>query len=381
MRILLSTNFIILLVSVFCFVSQVHAFDTTAPYAVLMDYDTGTIMYSKKAEESCVPSSLSKNMTAYLVFERLHEGTLSLDDRFTVSKKAWAKQGSKMFLEHNESVSVKDLLHGIVVLSGNDACITIAEGLMGSEEDFVKLMNLKAKELGLKHSHFVNAHGWPDPGHVMSMLDIAILARHIISDFPEYYYLFSEKSFTHNRIKQNNRNTLLFKNIGVDGIKTGVSEKGGYGHSVSAVRKGRRVIAVLNGMRSAEERSRESARLLNYGFEYFSNIELFGAEETAIDAPVWLGSHNTVPLVTMKDVKITLPRHTIKNYSVVIDYKTPVSAPVSKKAKLGTLSIINNSTNKTLAEYNLYAKHDVAVLPFWMKTITKLQYYITHLFV
>ena len=271
-------------------------------------------------------------------------------------------------------------MQGIIVQSGNDACITLAEGLMGSEDDFVILMNAKAKELGLKNTHFVNSTGWPDQGLVMSVIDIAILSRHIIRDFPEYYHWFSQKNFTHQNIKQNNRNMLLFKNNEVDGIKTGRTDKGGYSTAVSAVRKNRRLIAVLNGLKSDSDRTKEAERLLNYGFEYFNNVLLYGKDEMVAETSVWLGKQSYLPLITNKEVLMTLPRHTIKNYSVIIDYDAPIHAPIEKNSKLGTVKIVNHLTNKVLMEHALYAQHHVDILPFGMQIITRLQYYLSELF-
>ncbi len=239
-------------------------------------------------------------MTVYMVFERLKAGRLSLDDKFVVSRKAWRKGGSKMFVMVKSRVAVKDLLRGIIIQSGNDACIVIAEGISGSEEAFAEEMTRKAKEIGLKNSSFKNATGWPADGHYMSARDIATLSKKLIVDFPEYYKLFGETEFTHGGIKQGNRNPLLYKGFGADGLKTGHTEASGYGLAASTIRKGRRLLLVINGLNSKRARGSESARLLDWAYRETSSYALFKKGNVIETADVWLGKSANLPLVIAK---------------------------------------------------------------------------------
>lgn len=315
------------------------AFDTVAREAILLDDETGAVLFEYDADAPAPPASMSKLMTVYLVFEALEEGRISMDDTFRVSEKAWRMGGSKMFVEVGSEVRVEDLLRGVIVQSGNDACIVLAEGLVGSEEAFAEQMNAKAKELGLTNSHFLNATGWPEEGHVMSVRDIATLSRHLIRNFPQYYPMFAEITFTYNGIKQGNRNPLLYKNMGVDGLKTGHTEASGYGLAASAARDGRRLIAVLHGLRDVNERSAESERLLDYGFREFNNYALFKAGETVIDAEVWLGDEATVPLVLADDLTVTLPRTNRPGLKVAVVYDGPIPAPIANGQEVAKLVV------------------------------------------
>ena len=280
--------------------------DTPARHAVMIDMSTDTIVLEKDADVPMPPASMSKLMTIYMVFDRLKSGRLSLEDKFLVSRKAWRKGGSKMFVMVNTRVSVKDLLRGIIVQSGNDACIVIAEGIAGSEDAFAELMTKKAREIGLTNSSFKNATGWPAEGHVMSARDIATLSMKLIRDFPEYYPIFAETSFTFSGIKQGNRNPLLYKDFGADGLKTGHTEDSGYGLASSAERNGRRLVLVVNGLPSMRARSSESARLLEWGFRETATYSLFKKGEPVETAAVWLGDQPTVNMLTGSDVALTL---------------------------------------------------------------------------
>ncbi|MFD2207535.1 D-alanyl-D-alanine carboxypeptidase family protein [Kiloniella antarctica] len=315
------------------------AIDTSAREAYLIDYTTKTVLLNKNAETSMPPASMSKIMTAYMVFERLKDGRLSLDDKLPVSENAWRKGGSKMFVEVGTEISIFDLLRGIIVQSGNDACIVVAEGLGGSEENFAQEMTLKAREIGLENSSFANATGWPDPGQRMTAKDLGTLADRIITDFPEYYGVYSEKSFTWSGIKQDNRNPLLYKNIGADGLKTGHTEEAGYGLTSSAAQGDRRIILVLNGMKSAKERSEESARLVSWAFREFDNFELFKAGETVESADVWLGTDKTINLVPEQDLVMTLPRNAKNKMVATVSYMGPIQTPIEQGERLGTLKI------------------------------------------
>ncbi len=316
-------------------------FDTAAKAAILMDFRSGQVLFAKNPDQPLPPASMSKLMTAYLVFERLREGSLRLEDELPVSEKAWRMGGSQMFLEVGERVKVIDLLRGMIVQSGNDAAVVLAEAIAGSEEAFAELMNRKAESLGLTNSRFVNAHGLPDPGHYMSVRDLAILARRIIQDFPEYYRFYSEKSFTYNGITQRNRNPLLRKDVpGVDGMKTGYTEESGYGLVVSAERDGRRLVLVVAGLESDQQRANEAERLLEFGFREFREYRLFQPGATVVEAEVWLGDSATVPLVAQQLVAVTLTRQARKSLVVKAHYEAPIPAPIARGTPLGELEII-----------------------------------------
>lgn len=315
------------------------AIDSKAKQAILVDAGTGAVLFEKNADEAMAPSSMSKLMTVYMVFERLRDGRLSLDDKLRVSIKAWHKRGSKMYVKEKSEVRVEDLLRGIIVQSGNDACIVIAEGLAGSDEAFSLEMTLRARKLGLKNSVFKNSSGWPAPGHVMTARDVALLSKRTIEDFPEYYHYYAEKSFTYNKIRQGNRNPLLYKNMGADGLKTGHTEAAGYSLAASSVREGRRLILVINGLSSVRQRSREAERLMEWGFREFDNYPLFTAGETVTDGEVWLGDADTVPLVIEKDLVVTLPRKSRRDMKVRVVYGGPLPTPIEKGDELAKLVV------------------------------------------
>jgi serine-type D-Ala-D-Ala carboxypeptidase (penicillin-binding protein 5/6) len=313
--------------------------ETAAGHAVLLDYETGTVMLEKAADEPIPPASMSKLMTLYMVFDKLKHGELKLDDTLPVSEKAWRMQGSKMFVHVGDRVRVEDLLRGVIIQSGNDACIVLAEGISGSEEAFAEQATELGRKLGLTNSTFRNATGWPEPGHMMTVRDIATLSRHILTDFPDFYRLFSEIEFTYNGIKQGNRNPLLYKNMGVDGLKTGHTEEAGYGLSASAMRNGRRLILVVHGLAGVNERSQESERLLEWGFREFDNATIAKAGEPIETAPVWLGTAPTVPLTVASDVKVTLPRSARRKMTAAVRFEGPLPAPVRKGEQVATMRI------------------------------------------
>ena len=315
------------------------AIETQAKQALLVDFETGAVLLEKNADESMAPSSMSKLMTIYMVFERLRDGRLSLEDRLPVSTKAWRKGGSKMFVKEKDKVSVEDLIRGVVVQSGNDACIVIAEGLSGDEGAFAREMTERGHELGLENSVFKNSTGWPDLGHTMTSKDLAILAQRTIRDFPEYFHYYAEKNFTYNGIRQGNRNPLLYKNLGADGLKTGHTKLGGFGLVASAERKGRRLILVLNGLPSVKIRSQESERLLEWGFREFNNYRLFSAGDTVAQAAVWLGDADQVPLVIENDLTITIPRKSRRKMKVSARFEGPVPAPIRAGHEVALLEV------------------------------------------
>ena len=326
------------------FAPPAAAIEVVARQAILMDMATGKVLFEKNADEPAQPASMSKLMTAYMVFERLRDGRLSLDDTFLVSETAWRKGGAKsgsstMFLDPGKRVRVEDLLRGIIVQSGNDACIVIAEALAGSEQAFAEEMTLRGRQLGLTNSVFKNATGWPDPGHEMSVRDLAVLAKRTIEDFPEFYHYYSERNFTYNGIRQINRNPLLYKDMGADGLKTGHTNDSGYGLTGTVKRGDRRLILVVNGLPTKKARSREPKRLLEWGFREFQNYALFKAGDRVADADVWLGKEATVPLVIDKDLMITLARKARPKMKVKAVFEGPIPAPVAMGTEIARLIV------------------------------------------
>ncbi|PXZ00824.1 D-alanyl-D-alanine carboxypeptidase [Commensalibacter melissae] len=322
-------------------VTPIGLFDTLAQYAFIMDYNTGTVLMDKLADQPMHPSSLTKIMTCYIVFAMLRTGRLKLDQLLPVSEKAWKMQGSKMFVPLNGQVSVQDLIQGVVIQSGNDACIVLAEGIAGSEQQFVSMMNEMAPKMGLRNSHFMNCTGWPDSNHLMSARDIALIAYHLIHDYPEYYHFFSEKEFTFNKITQGNRNVLVDKGL-ADGLKTGHTDAGGYGLCASSERNGRRVIMVVNGLTSMNMRAHESERLIEWSFNQFENVKLFNKGDIVEQAPVWMGAQETVPLVAGENLVLTLPVGMREKLKVTLDYNAPLSVPVMKGQNVeASLSVKN----------------------------------------
>jgi D-alanyl-D-alanine carboxypeptidase (penicillin-binding protein 5/6) len=323
-----------------------YAFETLGKQAILLDATTNTVLFSKNPDELMTPSSMSKIMTVYKLFERIKDGGLSLTDTFRVSEKAWRKGGSKMFVALKSRVKVEDLIRGIIVQSGNDATIVVAEGLSGSESAFADSLNVTAKKLGMTKSNFVNASGWPDPGHETTARDLATLTNATIKNFPNFYHYYNEKVFTYNGIKQPNRNPTIYRNIGADGLKTGHTEAGGYGLTASAIRKNRRLILVINGLPSKKSRRTEPEKLLDWGFREFNNYTLYKAGETVIKAKVWMGERGSIPLLIEKDLILTMPRKARRGMKVTVAMKTPASAPIQKGQVLAMLKIkIPNQKN------------------------------------
>ena len=319
-------------------------FETAARNAILMDYDTGEYLFEKNIAESVPPASMSKLMTVYILMSKIKDGSIKLDDTFSVSENAWRKGGaatggSTMFLSIGDNVSVENLIKGIVIQSGNDACIVVAENVAGSEEDFVILMNKTAKKLGLKNSHFENATGLPHPDHRMSMEDLAILARHIIKEFPELYHYFSQKEFVYNNIKQGNRNPLLYTMKGADGLKTGHTEEAGFCLAASATKGERRLIEVMSGMSSNRERSEEAERLMSWGFREFNNFKILTKGQTVATAKVWYGKEDSVNLTVADDVLKTVHMSQQDNVKATAEFDEPVKAPIKAGQEIGTIKI------------------------------------------
>jgi D-alanyl-D-alanine carboxypeptidase (penicillin-binding protein 5/6) len=319
--------------------NQAAAIESEAKQLVMIDVGTGSLLIEKNSDETMFPASMSKLMTLYIVFDHLASGRLSMEDTLPVSEKAWRMGGSKMFVEVGSRVSVQELLRGVIVQSGNDACIVLAEGLAGSEEAFAAIMNEKGSALGLTGSHFVNSTGWPHPEHVTTSRDLARLAEHMINDFPQYYPIFAEKNYTYNGIRQGNRNPLLYRYDGADGLKTGHTEASGYGLTASAKRGDRRLILVVNGLPSVNARSQESERLLDYGFREFKNYTLFKSGQVVDNFNVWLGDLEEVPLVVGEEVTLTMSRKGRAGMVVKIVADGPIRAPVEKGAEVAKLVV------------------------------------------
>lgn len=312
--------------------------ETPAREAIMIDAETGAVLFEKNADTPMPPASMSKLMTIAMVFDRLKDGTLKMEDTFAVSENAWRMQGSKMYVMLGTRVSVSDLLHGIIIQSGNDACIVVAEGLAGDEAVFARMMNERAAEIGLKNSVFKNASGWPDPGHVMSARDLSVLSRYLITEHKQYYPLFAIKEFTFHDIKQGNRNPLLYTYPGADGLKTGHTEAAGYGLAASAERDGRRLILVFTGTGNMKRRGVEAERLLNLGFSQFENYTLLQAGQPVAEADVWLGDRARVPVTVAKDVRVTMLRTARKSLVGKLVYNNPIESPVAQGDEIGTVT-------------------------------------------
>jgi len=314
-------------------------FDTAARNALVLDFQSGAVLLDKNADQRIPTASMSKIMTAYQVYIYLREGKAKLDDMLPVSEKAWRTGGSKMFVPYPGQVKVEDLLRGMIIQSGNDACVVLAEGLAGSVEAFVEQMNDTAQKMGLSNSHFANVDGLPDPNHYMSARDLVTLSRHLITDFPQFYRYEAEKEFAYGGIKQGNRNPLLYKDLGADGIKTGHTDEAGYGLVGSAMRNGRRVIFVISGLASMNARASESERLLDWAYREFEDVTVAKAGAAVDDAPVWLGTAGVVSVSTARDAVVTLPRGSRRGVKVTAIYNGPIPAPVAAGAPVGTLQV------------------------------------------
>ncbi|SFL56954.1 D-alanyl-D-alanine carboxypeptidase family protein [Shimia aestuarii] len=322
--------------------SAARAFETRATAAFVMDQSTGTVLMAKNADTALPPASMSKLMTLYMAFEAIRDGRLSTEERLPVSKHAMSYGGSTMFLDTTDRVKVIDLLRGIIVLSGNDACAVIAETLSpdGTEAGFARLMTRKARQMGMTNSTFANSNGWPAPGHRMSMRDLVLLANRLISDFPDFYPMFAETEFKFDgRAPQNtrNRNPLLKLNIGADGLKTGHTSEAGYGLVGSAVQGGRRVIFAISGLESTAARAEVSEQIVNWAFRQFSQSTLVKAGERVAEADVWMGSLPRVGLVPTEDITVLLPVLAQNKVQAEVVYQGPVNAPITKGQELAQL--------------------------------------------
>ena len=332
---------------------------------ILMDYNSSKIIAQKNADMPVAPASITKVMTAFVVFSELEEGNIKLDDLVTVSKKAWKTPGSRMFINVNSKVSVEDLLQGMIIQSGNDASVALAEHIAGSEDTFAALMNQHAQELGMKNTHFVNSTGLPDKTHKTTARDLAILARALIKRFPQYYKWYSTKDFTYNKIKQSNRNTLLWRDKSVDGMKTGHTEEAGYCLLASAKRNNMRLISVVLGTSSANARAQETQKLLNFGFRFYESHIIYPAQKTLKKIRIYKGSKEQLAVGVANDIAVTIPRGQYKNLKPAMTINTPLEAPVSKGQKLGSVKITLDG--KVLASSPLIALEDIPEGSLWQQ--------------
>ncbi|WFW29475.1 MAG: D-alanyl-D-alanine carboxypeptidase [Wolbachia endosymbiont of Menacanthus eurysternus] len=330
---------ILLLAFLNSFSSNSYQFKTIANQAVVLDLPSDSFIFEHNSNERMAPSSMSKLMTLYVAFDYIKNGVINMEDKFRVSRKAWERKGSSMFLKEGQFVTVKELLEGIIIVSGNDACIALAEGIAGSEENFVMEMNEFAYNLNLDNSHFVNSSGWPDRDHFMSAKDLAILAKRIFTDFPEYYNLFSEQYLKYNNIIQKNKNLLLFYDIGVDGLKTGYTDAGGYGIAVSAKRNDRRIFVVINGLSNEIERVEEAKRLIQYSLNNFNTRKIFTKDDIVEEINVLYGKDRKVPIKVANDVVITYNRHLHNKIKVYLKYEDMIPAPIEKGQEVGKVFI------------------------------------------
>ncbi len=330
---------------------------TEADFAILMDARTGNVLYEKNGTEQMAPASMTKLMTSLLVFDRLKTGELSLDDKFFVSVNAWKKGGSKMWVQEGTQIRVEDLLRGIIVQSGNDACIVVAEALAGTESRFAEMMTERGQEIGLENTVFKNSTGWPDPEHMTTARDLALIARYIIQNHGDFYDYYKEVEFTWEGIRQPNRNPLLYVDSTADGLKTGHTEASGYGLVGSAVRKGRRLIVVVNGLESEKQRKMESKRLLDIGFREFKDYDLYAAGDKLDKAKVWNGRRPSVGLEVREPISVVMHRRARKNIKAVVTYDGPLSAPIDSAQQVATLTITAPGLGPL--EYPVYPTDDV----------------------
>ncbi len=325
---------------------------------LLIDFDSDRILSSENVDQPLEPASLTKIMTAYVVLREIHEGHVSLQDEILVSKKAWRTPGSRMFIEVGKKVSLETLLKGMIIQSGNDASVALAEHVAGSEETFANLMNEHAQRLGMTNTHFANSTGLPAEGHLTTALDIALVTKATIKEFPDYYAWYSTKEFTFNEIKQKNRNRLLWRDDAVDGVKTGHTEAAGYCLVASAKKDGMRLISVVMGTQSEDARAKESQALLNYGFRFFETHRLYGAGDKLTTTRVWKGTKEQLSLGLNQDLFITIPRRQYKNLQASMSIDPKIMAPVNKGTTLGKVTI--GLEGETILEADLVALETIS---------------------
>jgi serine-type D-Ala-D-Ala carboxypeptidase (penicillin-binding protein 5/6) len=342
--------------------AQAQGFQTIAPTAILMDAESHAVLFEKNADELTAPASMAKTMTAEVVFNEIKNGRLNFDSEFAISENAWRKGGggsggSAMFARVHTNVRLEDLLRGLIVQSGNDAAIAIAEGVAGTEDNFARMMNERAKQIGLTKSTFRNATGYGHPEQKATVRELAKLALYIIETYPDLYKIFGEREFTWNKIRQQNRNPLLFLDIGADGLKTGNIDEAGFGLIGSAVQNDQRLIVVVNGLKSAKDRAAESRKLLDWGFRAFESQQLFAAGQVVGEAQVFGGNRRALPLVSKKPVRVLVPRGDGERVTARIVYTGPLKAPVQKGAEVARLQV--NRGDMQAVEMPLYANEDI----------------------
>ena len=367
----------------FAFVPFAYAnLDVKARTAILQDYYSGEILYEKEPDISIYPASMTKIMTAIIAFDFIKSGDLNLDDKFIISEKAWRLSTagySSMFIMVGDEVSVENLLKGIIIASGNDACIALAEGIAGTEEEFAILMTSKAKEIGMENTNFANSSGINDTNNYSTVRDILKMSKYLIDEHPEFYKWFSELEFTWDRtggdpITQGNRNPLLYKNLGADGIKTGYLAVEKYSLASSIIRNGRRLIAVGSGFESKNSRSRESSKLLTYGLTNFDLVSIAKAEEPIQKVEVWLGKKDSVQVYVNNDIYKTIKKAKKRLLKVSVNYEGPIEAPINKGDKIAMLKVVYN--NEIIGEYDLLAYQDVKKVNFFSRLMKSINYLI-----
>jgi D-alanyl-D-alanine carboxypeptidase (penicillin-binding protein 5/6) len=350
--------------------------------AILIDYHSDEILYEIEPDAQIYPASMTKIMTSIVAFDLLKKNKISLDDEFTISENAWrlSQAGySSMFIMINDQVSVEDLLKGIIIASGNDACVALAEGIAGSEENFAQMMNEKAGEIGMTSTNFTNSSGINDPDNISTVRDIALMSKHLIKNYPDFYEIFKEKTFTWDRtggepIKQGNRNPLLYKNVGVDGVKTGYLAVEKYSLASTMIKNDRRVIAVASGFDTKNLRSSQSLKLLNWGFRNTNTFEISKKNISTFEIDTWLGKDNKIKATTKEDYYVTINKKDIRHLTVLLNYNGPIKAPIKKGEKVAELVIKKKDEN--LKVLPLFATEDLNKVNFFQSLITSLNYLI-----
>lgn len=365
---LLSFNFIWMKKSI----SQLLDIKSPAKQVIIYDHEADEVLFEKNADQIMKPASMAKVMTAYIIFDKLKDQSLQMSDTFLVSNRAWRMGGSRSFLELNTNVSIKDLLLGLIVQSGNDAAVVLAEGVSGGEEAFAREMNRYAKILGMNNTYFTNATGWPHPDLKTTSRDLIILTRNIINNFPKLYELFNEKIFTYNNIKQSNRNPLLYSMNGADGLKTGHTNESGYGLIGSVKKNNRRVSIVINGLNSKKKRTFESKRLFNIVFRETALLSLFNDKKSLASANIWLGKQPQVDLVAEKAFKKIISPLELNKTKIKIQWKDPISAPIAKGDKVGDIFI--DIPGKELIKQNIVSSQNIDTMSTFMKAKSILMY-------
>jgi len=362
--------------------ASIAKFDIKASTAILQDFHSGEILFEKDPDREIYPASMTKIMTSIIAFELIEKGDLSLDDKFLISENAWrlSQSGySSMFIMVNDEVSVENLLKGIIIASGNDSCVALAEGIAGSEEEFAIIMTSKAKEIGMNNTNFSNSSGINDPDNYSTVRDILIMSHYLIKKYPKFYEYFKEKEFTWDRtggdpITQGNRNPLLYKNMGVDGIKTGYLAVERYSLASSAERRNRRLIAVGSGFKTKKDRSKESAKLLTYGMTNFDLIEIVKSEKEFVELDVWLGHKNKVKAYVNHDIYKTIPKARKRYLKAIVEYNGPIEAPIKKNEILGTLKILYK--DEIINEYKVLAFEDIKKVNIFTRLMKSINYLI-----